>query len=87
MLNIIKVSQNYVEKWNEESFEPKFLRNIKAGNDIVTTIVLLGCNILIFRSVKIWIHCKCEIASLITKLCFISVHFQANVYLLFKDNN
>lgn len=37
MLNIIKVSQNYVEKWNEESFEPKFLRNIKAGNDIVTT--------------------------------------------------
>ena len=85
MLNIVNVSQNHVEKWNGENFEPRFLRNIKAGNDIVTT-VLLGCNIFISRSIKIWIHCKCEIASLITKLCFISVHVQANIY-LFKVND
>ena len=64
-----------------------FSETLRLEATLLLLIVLLGCNILIFRSVKIWIQCKCEIASLITKLCFISVHVQANVYLLFKVNN
>ena len=64
-----------------------FSETLRLETTLLLLIVLLGCNILIFRSVKIWIQCKCEIASLITKLCFISVHVQANVYLLFKVNN
>ena len=64
-----------------------FSETLRLETTLLLLIVLLSCNILIFRSVKIWIHCKCEIARLITKLCFISVHVQANVYLLFKVNN